>query len=93
MIEWKELITVEKVTLLVTKLTLLVAFVTYCVIKRSYRYTRKRDKKLLEEFIISKEALLEAMGQSSRWGVSHSEMGSVMMNQAALLAEIEQLKA
>lgn len=91
--EWSKYITVENVTLLIAILTLLVALATYCVTKRSYNYTRKRDKKQIEDLIRSKEAQLKAMELSSRMGVSHTEMGSVMMNQAALRAEIEQLKA
>ena len=90
--EWKEYITVENMTLLFTVLTFLVAFATYCVTKRSYNYTRKRDKMQREELIRRKEAQLKAMGDASRMGVSHTEIGSIMANQAALRAEIEQLK-
>lgn len=93
MIDWKEYITVENMTLLFTVLTFLVAFATYCITKRSYNYTRKRDKKQIEDLIRSKEAQLKAMELSSRMGVSANEIGSIMMNQAALSAEIEQLKA
>lgn len=90
--EWKEYISVENVTLLVAVLTLLVAIATYCVTKSSYNYTRKRDKMQREELIRRKEAQLKAMGDASRMGISHTEIGSIMVNQAALRAEIEQLK-
>ena len=90
--EWKEYITVENMTLFVAVLTLLVAFATYCVTKRSYRYTRKREKKQIEELIRSKEAQLKAMGDASRWGVSYTESGGIRVKMAALSAEIEQLK-
>lgn len=92
MIEWKELITVENMTLLVAVLTLLVAIATYYVTKRSYRYTRIREKKQIEELIRSKEAQLKAMGDASRWGVSITESGGIRVKMAALSAEIEQLK-
>lgn len=90
--EWKEYITVENMTLLVAVLTLLVAIATYYVTKRSYRHTRIREKKQIEELIRSKEAQLKAMGDASRWGVSHTESGGIRVKMAALSAEIEQLK-
>lgn len=92
MVEWKEYITVNNITLLVAVLTLLVAFATYCVTKRSYRYTRMREKKQIEELIRSKEAQLKAMEETSRWGVSYTESGGIRVKIAALRAEIEQLK-
>ena len=45
-----------------------------------------------EKLIRSKEAQLKAMVDASRNGVSHTELGSIMTNIAALRAEIEQLK-
>ena len=88
----KEYITVENMTLLVAVLTLLVAIATYYVTKRSYNYTRKRDKVQREELIRRKEAQLQAMHDASKMGISHTEIGSIMVNQATLRAEIEQLK-
>ena len=89
---WREYITVENATLLVAVLTLLVAIATYYITKRSYLYTKRRDKMQREKLIRSKEAQLKAMVDASRNGVSHTELGSIMTNIAALRAEIEQLK-
>ena len=89
---WKEIITVDNMTLFVSVLTLVVAFATSCVTIKSYRYTRKRDKVQREELIRRKEAQLKAMNDASKIGISYNEIGSIMVNQAALRAEIEQLK-
>ncbi|MBR5653456.1 MAG: hypothetical protein IKX22_05180 [Prevotella sp.] len=88
----EEYITVKNITLLVSVLTLLVAIATYCVTQKTYRYTKKRDKLQREELIRRKEAQLKAMEDTSRFGMSHTDAGSIRVNISALRAEIEQLK-
>lgn len=84
--------TVQNMTLLVAIITLLVALATYRLTKRSFHYTQNRDKKQIETLIKSKEAQLKAMEEASRFGMSHTDAGSIRVNISALRAEIEQLK-
>ena len=85
MSEWKEYINVEV-------LTLIVAFATFIVSVLSYRYMRTSDKRKVRSLINNKTEQLKSLEDSTRFGVSHTEAGSLRAQQAMLRAEIEQLK-
>ena len=68
MSEWKEYITTETITLVVSIATLIVSVAALIVAKRSYNYNRAKDKRLHKMAIAQKEAQLEVMETASRFG-------------------------
>ena len=78
--------TVECWTLLVSIATLFVAF-------KTYRYNRQSDKRHKLEKIKRKQAQLQAMEESLRYGVEHSAAAHLRVEISGLKAEIEQLKS
>lgn len=79
-------ITIECCTLLVSIATLFVAI-------KTYRYNRQSDKRYKLEKINRKQAQLQAMEESLRYGVEHSAAAHLRVEISGLKAEIEQLKS
>lgn len=79
-------ITIECCTLLVSIATLFVAIKTYL-------YNRQSDKRHKLEKIKRKQAQLQAMEESLRYGVEHSAAAHLRVEISGLKAEIEQLKS
>ena len=90
MTNWKEYITTETVTLVVSIATLIVSVFALIVAKRSYNYNRAKDKRLHKMAIAQKEAQLEAMETASRFGfVGDTQM---VADKMSLEKEIDILK-
>ena len=90
MTEWKEYITTETITLVVSITTLIVSIAALIVAKRAYNYNRAKDKRLHKMAIAQKEAQLEAMETASRFGfVGDNGMAA---NKMSLKKEIDILK-
>lgn len=90
MTDWKEYITTETVTLVVSIATLIVSVFALIVAKRSYNYNRAKDKRLHKMTIAQKEAQLEAVETASRFGfVGDNGMAA---NKMSLEKEIDILK-
>ena len=87
---WKEYITTETITLVVSIATLIVSIAALIVAKRAYNYNRAKDKRLHKMAIAQKEAQLEAMETASRFGfIGDNRMAADKMS---LEKEIEQLR-
>ena len=90
MTDWKEYITTETITLVVSIVTLIVSVAALIVAKRSYNYNRAKDKRLHKMAIAQKEAQLEAVETASRFGfVGDNGMAA---NKISLEKEIDILK-
>lgn len=85
MAEWKEYITVENLTLIVSVATLIVSII-------SFRYTRKNRKRDRQELIARKEAQIRSIEKMMRNGLDHSVVAHYMFQKEELRAEIEELK-
>ena len=86
MVEWKEYITVES-------LTLIVAIATFIVTCLAYRYARKSNKKRIKDELSRKEALLRTMNNNYfMMGLDHTVADRMRAEKSLLEAEIEQLK-
>ena len=85
MMEWKEYITVETLTLIVAVATFVVTVLALC-------YNRKSEKMNKRNLIASKEAQLKAMRDASRLSLNATDYGRYHVNESQLEAEIEQLK-
>lgn len=90
MTDWKEYITIDTLTLVISIATLVVSVAALIVAKRSYKYNRAKDKRLHKMTIAQKEAQLEAMETASRFGfVGDNGMAA---NKISLKKEIDILK-
>lgn len=90
MSDWKEYITTETITLVVSITTLIVSIAALIEAKRAYNYNRAKDKRLHKMAIAQKEAQLEAMETASRFGfVGDNGMAA---NKMSLKKEIDILK-
>ena len=90
MTDWKEYITTETITLVISIATLIVSVAALIVAKRAYNYNRAKDKRLHKMTIAQKEAQLEAMETVSRFGfVGDNGMAA---NKMSLEKEIDILK-
>lgn len=90
MTEWKEYITTETITLVVSIATLIVSIAALIEAKRAYNYNRAKDKRLHKMAIAQKEAQKEAMETASRFGfVGDNGMAA---NKMSLEKEIDILK-
>ena len=90
MTDWKQYITTETITLVVSIVTLIVSVAALIVAKRSYNYNRAKDKRLHKMAIAQKEAQLEAMETASRFGfVGDTQM---VADKMSLEKEIDILK-
>ena len=86
MTDWKEYITTETITLVVSITTLIVSIAALIVAKRAYNYNRAKDKRLHKMAI----AQLEAVETASRFGfVGDNGMAA---NKMSLKKEIDILK-
>ena len=90
MTDWKEYITTETITLVISIATLIVSVAALIVAKRAYNYNRAKDKRLHKMTIAQKEAQLEAMETVSRFGfVGDTQM---VADKMSLEKEIDILK-
>ena len=86
MVEWKEYITVEN-------LTLIVAIATFIVTCLAYRYNRKSDKRRIRQELERKKAQLDEMNDGFfMMGVDHTVADKLRTDKWLLEAEIKQLK-
>ena len=86
MVEWKDYITVDS-------LTLIVAIATFIVTCLAYRYARKSNKKRIKDELSRKEALLRTMNNNYfMMGLDHTVADRMRAEKSLLEAEIEQLK-
>ena len=86
MVEWRDYITIES-------LTLIVAIATFIVTTCAYIYTRKSDKRRIKAEIRRKQAIIDSMeDRFAMMGVDHTVADSMRMQKMMLHAEIEQLK-
>ena len=86
MTDWKEYITTETITLVVSIATLIVSIAALIVAKRAYNYNRAKDKRLHKMAIAQKEA----METASRFGFVGDTQ--TMTNKMYLEKEIDILK-
>lgn len=90
MTNWKEYITIDTLTLVISIATLVVSIAALIVAKRAYNYNRAKDKRLHKMAIAQKEAQLEAVGTASWFGfVGDNGMAA---NKMSLEKEIDILK-
>lgn len=90
MTDWKEYITIDTLTLVISIATLVVSIAALIVAKRAYNYNRAKDKRLHKMAIAQKEAQKEAMETASRFGfIGDTQMAA---NKMYLEKEIEQLR-
>lgn len=90
MTNWKEYITIDTLTLVISIATLIVSIAALIVAKRAYNYNRAKDKRLHKMAIAQKEAQLEAMETASRFGfIGDNRMAADKMS---LEKEIDILK-
>lgn len=90
MTDWKEYITIDTLTLVISIATLVVSIAALIVAKRAYNYNRAKDKRLHKMAIAQKEAQKEAMETASRFGfVGDTQMAA---NKISLEKEIDILK-
>lgn len=90
MTNWKEYITIDTLTLVISIATLVVSIAALIVAKRAYKYNRAKDIQVLKTTIAQKEAQLEAMETVSRFGfVGDNGMAA---NKMSLEKEIDILK-
>ena len=85
MVEWKEYISVES-------LTLAVAIATFIVTLLAYRHSRRNEKMSVKNLLATKQAQLKAMQSAYHLGVNAVDMGKMGADELQLRAEIEQLK-
>lgn len=90
MTDWKEYITTETITLVVSITTLIVSIAALIVAKRAYNYNRAKDKRLHKMAIAQKEAQLEAVETASRFGFLGDN--GMAANKMSLEKEIDILK-
>ena len=80
MTDWKEYITTETITFVVSITTLIVSIAALIVAKRSYNYNRAKDKRLHKMAIAQKEVQLDSMETASRFGfVGDTQMAAKKM--------------
>ena len=90
MTNWKEYITIDTLTLVISIATLIVSIVALIVAKRAYNYNRAKDIQVLKTTIAQKEAQKEAMETASRFGfIGDTQM---VANKMYLEKEIDILK-
>lgn len=90
MTNWKEYITIDTLTLVISIATLVVSIAALIVAKRAYKYNHAKDIQVLKTTIAQKEAQLEAMETASRFGfVGDNRMAADKMS---LEKEIDILK-
>ena len=90
MTDWKEYITTETITLVVSITTLIVSIAALIVAKRAYKYNRAKDIQVLKTTIAQKEAQLEAVETASLFGFVGDTQ--TMANKMSLEKEIDILK-
>jgi hypothetical protein len=90
MTNWKEYITIDTLTLVISIATLIVSIAALIVAKRAYKYNRAKDKRLHKMAIAQKEAQLDSMKTASRFGfIGDTQM---VANKMCLEKEIDILK-
>lgn len=90
MTNWKEYITIDTLTLVISIATLVVSIAALIVAKRAYKYNRAKDIQVLKTTIAQKEAQKEAMETASRFGfIGDTQMAA---NKISLKKEIDILK-
>ncbi|MEE0889090.1 MAG: hypothetical protein U0L57_02645 [Bacteroidales bacterium] len=90
MTNWKEYITIDTLTLVISIATLVVSIAALIVAKRAYKYNRAKDIQVLKTTIAQKEAQLDSMKTASWFGfVGDNRMAA---NKMSLEKEIEQLR-
>lgn len=90
MTNWKEYITIDTLTLVISIATLIVSIAALIVAKRAYKYNRAKDIQVLKTTIAQKEAQKEAMETASRFGfIGDTQMAA---NKMYLEKEIDILK-
>ena len=90
MTNWKEYITIDTLTLVISIATLIVSIAALIVAKRAYKYNRAKDIQVLKTTIAQKEAQKEAMETASRFGfIVDTQM---VANKMCLEKEIDILK-
>ncbi len=90
MTNWKEYITIDTLTLVISIATLVVSIAALIVAKRAYKYNRAKDIQVLKTTIAQKEAQLDSMKTASRFGFIGDTQ--TMANKMYLEKEIEQLR-
>lgn len=83
--DWKEYLTVENLTLIVSVATLIVSII-------SFSYTQNIRKRDRQELIARKEAQILSIEKMMRNGLEHSVVAHYMFQKEELRAEIEELK-
>ncbi len=90
MTDWKEYITIDTLTLVISIATLVVSIAALIVAKRAYKYNRAKDIQVLKTTIAQKEAQLDSMKTASRFGFIGDTQ--TMANKMYLEKEIDILK-
>ena len=86
MVDIKDYITIES-------LTLIVAIATFIVTTCAYVFSRKSEKRRIKSEIKRKQAIIDSMeDRFAMMGVDHTVADSMRMQKMILHAEIEQLK-
>lgn len=90
MTNWKEYITIDTLTLVISIATLVVSIAALIVAKRAYKYNHAKDIQVLKTTIAQKEAQLDSMETASRFGFVGDTQ--TMANKMYLEKEIDILK-
>lgn len=90
MTNWKEYITIDTLTLVISIATLVVSIAALIVAKRAYNYNHAKDIQVLKTTIAQKEAQLDSMKTAFRFGfIGDNGMAA---NKISLKKEIDILK-